>query len=125
MTKINFTDRELDVMGVLWEKETATASEVRERLPDPLAYTTVSTVLRVLEEKGHVAHTEEGKAHRYYPLVPWERSRKSALRRMVQKLFRGSPELLVTQLVSDRGLSDAEMRRMRELLDGRLKEENQ
>jgi predicted transcriptional regulator len=98
-------------------------AEVQERLADPLAYTTVLTVLRVLEEKGHIAHRGEGKAHRYYPLVQWERAGQSALRRMVRKLFRGSPELLLTQLVSDRKLSVEELRRMRKLLDDRLEDE--
>ena len=54
--RISFTDRELDVMAVLWERGSATVAEVRERLPDDLAYTTVLTVLRTLEEKGHVEH---------------------------------------------------------------------
>ncbi|MEX0912613.1 MAG: BlaI/MecI/CopY family transcriptional regulator, partial [Gemmatimonadota bacterium] len=66
---INFTDRELDLMLVLWERGPSTVAEVREALDDDLAYTTVLTVLRVLEEKGHVAHTEEGRAHRYRALV--------------------------------------------------------
>ena len=67
MTK--FTDRELDVMAVLWDRGDATVAEVQERLSDDLAYTTVLTVLRTLEEKGHVGHREEGRAYRYHPLV--------------------------------------------------------
>ncbi len=67
--RIAFTDRELDVMSVLWDRETATVAEVRERLADRLAYTTVLTVLRTLEQKGYVAHASEGRAHRYRPLV--------------------------------------------------------
>ena len=67
--RITFTDRELDVMAVLWSRGSATVAEVRERLPDDLAYTTVLSVLRTLEEKGHVGHRGEGKAHRYFPLV--------------------------------------------------------
>lgn len=118
--EISFTDRELDVMAVLWERGSATVAEVRASLPDELAYTTVLTVLRVLEEKGHVGHEEQGRAHRYHALVEWNAAGKSALRRLTSKLFRGSPELLLTQLVSDRRLSDAEIRRMRALLDERL-----
>ena len=57
--RISFTDRELDVMAVLWERGSATVAEVRERIPDELAYTTVLTVLRTLEEKGHVGHRGE------------------------------------------------------------------
>src|SRR5262245_49833892 len=66
---INFTDRELDVMAVLWERGSGTVAEVRERLPDELAYTTVLTILRILQEKGYVRHEGEGRAHRFYPLV--------------------------------------------------------
>ncbi|HEX2091020.1 MAG TPA: BlaI/MecI/CopY family transcriptional regulator [Longimicrobiaceae bacterium] len=118
--EISFTDRELDVMGVLWELHSATVAEVRERLPDELAYTTVLTVLRTLEEKGYVGHREEGKAYHYYPLVEREAAGTSALRRLVRKLFRNSPELLLTHLVSDRGLTGDELQRMRRLLDERL-----
>src|SRR6266487_4471042 len=67
--RIAFTDRELDVMSVLWDLGDATVAEVRERLADELAYTTVLTVLRTLEQEGYVAHTGEGRAHRYNPLV--------------------------------------------------------
>jgi BlaI family transcriptional regulator, penicillinase repressor len=121
--EISFTDRELDVMGVLWERGPATVAEVREALADDLAYTTVLTVLRILEEKGHVRHEEEGRAHRYHPLVERRTAGRSALRRLTAKLFQGSPEMLLTHLVSDRGLSEEEMRRMRELLDRRLRED--
>ena len=119
---INFTDRELDVMSVLWDAESATVAEVRERLADDLAYTTVLTVLRTLEQKGHVAHTGEGRAHRYRPLVKRAAAGRSALRRIVDKVFDGSPELLMTQLVSDRNLTDEELRRLRKLLAERLRE---
>ena len=121
--EISFTERELDVMGVLWEMGGATVAQVRERLQDELAYTTVLTVLRTLEEKGYVDHVEEGKAYRYHPLVQRQEAGSSVLRRMMRKLFKDSPELLLTHLVSDRGLSDAELRRMRQLLEDRLEGE--
>jgi len=121
--EISFTERELDVMGVLWEMGGATVAQVRERLQDELAYTTVLTVLRTLEEKGYVDHVEEGKAYRYHPLVERQEAGSSVLRRMMRKLFKDSPELLLTHLVSDRGLSDAELRRMRQLLEDRLEGE--
>jgi BlaI family transcriptional regulator, penicillinase repressor len=121
---IQFTDRELDIMAILWEEGSATVNEVRDALADDLAYTTVLTVLRTLEEKGFVDHIGEGKAHRYRPLVGRERAGKSALRRLVAKVFRGSPELLLTHLVSDRTLTPAELKRMRRLLDERLGEED-
>jgi BlaI family transcriptional regulator, penicillinase repressor len=118
---IRLSDRELDVMAVLWARGSGTVAEVRELLGDPLAYTTVLTVLRTLEEKRFVGHEEEGKAHRYRPLVARERAGRSALSRMIEKLFEGSPELLVTQLVSDRRLSAEEIRRLKRILDERLK----
>lgn len=118
--EIRFTSRELDLMAVLWEMGGATVAEVRERLGDELAYTTVLTILRTLEEKGYVGHTQEGKAYRYHPLVGRECAGASAVRRLVQKMFRGSPELLLTHLVSDRGLSREELESLRGLVDKRL-----
>src|SRR5688500_13954703 len=109
MAHISFTDRELDIMSVLWEKGSGTVAEVREEIADPLAYTTVLTMLRILEEKGYVTHVEEGRAHRYSPAVERQVAGRSALRRMVDKLFAGSPELLLTQLVSDRRLKPEEI----------------
>jgi len=120
--QIAFTDRELDVMSVLWDLDSATVAEVRERLTDNLAYTTVLTVLRTLEQKSYVGHVGEGRAHRYRPLVKREAAGRSALRRLVDKVFDGSPELLLTQLVSDKNLSDEELRRLRRLLHERLRE---
>ena len=120
--RISFTDRELDVMSVLWDAESATVAQVRERLADDLAYTTVLTVLRTLEQKGYVGHTGEGRAHRYHPLVKRAAAGRSALSRLVDKVFDGSPELLLTQLVSDKHLSDEELRRLRKLLADRLRE---
>jgi predicted transcriptional regulator len=120
--EISLTDRELDVMGVLWDRGSATVAEVREGITDDLAYTTVLTILRILQEKGHVRYEEEGRAHRYFPLVGRQAVGRSALRRLTTKLFKGSPELLLTQLVSDQGLTEEDVRRMRGLLDERLKE---
>jgi BlaI family penicillinase repressor len=122
--EIHFTDRELDIMGVLWDRGSATVAEVREALDDELAYTTVLTILRILEDKGHVGHTEEGRAHRYHPKVERQAAGASALARLLSKLFKDSPEMLLTRLVSDRNLSEPEIRRMRELLDQRLREED-
>lgn len=121
----SFTDRELDVMSVLWELGSATVRQVQARLEPDLAYTTVLTVLRVLEAKGHVRHEPEGRAHRYFPTVARDEAGASALRRLVSKLFSGSPEALLTQLVSDDNLSEAELLRLRQLLDGRLGEEGE
>src|SRR5690606_18013495 len=110
-------DRELEVMEVLWERGAATVAEVRAALEDEMAYTTVLTVLRRLEEKGYVSHQEEGRAHRYFPLVERQAARESALERLTRRLFQGSPELLLTHLVSRKKLSEAELKRLRRLVD--------
>ncbi len=118
---IALTERELDVMSVLWERGSGTVAEVREALHDELAYTTVLTVLRILEAKGHIRHEGEGRAHRYYALVPEHVARRGAVRQLVNRFFSGSPELLLTELVGDRVLTRADLRRLRRLLDARLK----
>ncbi len=109
-------DRELDLMEVLWERGASTAAEVRDVLEDDLAYNTVQTILRRLEQKGYVGHTEEGRAHRYHALVEREQARGSALDRLLSRVFSGSPELLLTHLVSNRDLSEAQIQRLREVL---------
>ena len=118
--EIQFTNRELDVMAVLWALDAATVAEVQEQIGDDLAYTTVLTILRTLEDKGHVGHTQEGKAYRYHPLVEREHAGASAVRHLIGKLFQGSPELLLTHLVSDRALSKEDLENLRRLVDRRL-----
>jgi BlaI family penicillinase repressor len=119
---IQFTARELDVITVLWDRGPSTVAEVQRALDDELAYTTVLTVLRILEDKGYVDHTAEGRAHRYGPLVERVAAGDSALRRLKQRLFSGSPELLLTRLVEDEALTEDELRRMKDLLTERLGE---
>jgi predicted transcriptional regulator len=106
-------DRELDVMGVLWELGSATVTEMREQLPVELAYTTVLTILRNLEEKELVRHEAEGRAHRYFPRVARQVARRTAVGRLVNKLFQGSPEQLLVHLVRDRQLSADDLARIR------------
>lgn len=108
-------------MNVLWTLGSGTVSEVQERLTDDLAYTTVLTVLRTLEKKGHVRHTSDGRAHRYMPLVQKEEAREGALKRVTRKLFSGSPELVMAHLLRERGLTEDQLRRLRDLVDERLK----
>src|SRR5262249_10344626 len=119
--RIVFTDRELDLMAVLWARGSATVAEVRERLPDDLAYTTGLSGLRTLEAKGHGGHRGEGQAHRHIPLVERRVAGRSALARLIDTVFNGSPELLLTQLVSDRDLSDEQIKKLRRLMDARLR----
>jgi predicted transcriptional regulator len=115
-SEIHLTDREADVMQVLWEHGPSVVNEVKERLSDDLAYTTVLTILRTLEQKGYVKHEEEGRVHRYFATVKEDAARKSALQHLTGKLFKGSTELLFTHLVADRKLSKEQIQRMRDLL---------
>ena len=117
----HFTDRELDVMNVLWRHGPCTVADVRRELDDELAYTTVLTMLRILEEKGHVGHREQGKAHRYFARVPESVARRSALAKMVDRVFGGSAELLLTHLVADRDLSADELKRLRSFMDEQIR----
>ena len=114
--KISLTDREADVMQVLWDHGPSLVAEVRERLSDELAYTTVLTVLRTLEGKGYVGHEEEGRGHRYFASIRQQAARKNAVQHLTDKLFKGSAELLFSHLVSEQKLSAEQIRRMRQLL---------
>ena len=105
-------DRELDVMAVLWEMGSGTVAEVRDRLPDDLAYTTVLTILRNLEAKKFVRREEEGRAHRYYPRVQRRAAQKSAVSRLVSQLFKGSPQELIAQLVDEEQVTPDELREL-------------
>jgi predicted transcriptional regulator len=119
MADIQFTDREIDVMEVLWERGPSLVAEVRTALKDELAYTTVLTILRTLEAKGYVGHTAEGRGHRYFPAVKQKAAQKSALRHLTRKLFKGSAELLFVHLVSDQKLSEEQILTMRKLLESK------
>jgi len=120
------SEREMEVMSVLWTCRSGTVAEVQERLRTlevpALAYNTVLTYLRSLRAKGWVRVVTEGRAHRYYPAVSRESARGGALRRLVDLMYEGSRELLLTHLVSDRRLSPRTVSRLRRLLDERLKE---
>jgi predicted transcriptional regulator len=113
---IALTDREADLMQILWEHGASTAGEVRDRLSDDLAYTTVLTVLRTLEAKGYVDHKEDGRAHRYRPRIAQQAARSNALTHLMRKLFHGSAELLLTQLVSDHKLTAKHVERAKQRL---------
>jgi predicted transcriptional regulator len=110
------TDREAEIMEVLWEHGPSTVAEVRAQLADKPAYTTVLTILRILETKGFISHAEEGRAHRYAAQVGREAARRSALQALSKKFFNGSAALLLTHLVSDQKLSREDIRRIRALL---------
>jgi predicted transcriptional regulator len=119
--RIVLADREADLMEILWEYGPSTVAEVRKRLKAKLAYNTVLSILRTLEAKGYVGHEEEGRAHRYLTRIARDAARHSALRHLSAKLFQGSVELLLTSAVSGQDLSDAEIKRIRDLLDRKAK----
>lgn len=123
--EIVLTDREADIMAVLWQRGPSTVAEVRIALTDDLAYNTVLTMLRILEEKGYAGHTEEGRAFRYHPLVAREEAGGSAVQRLLGQLFGGSPSLLLTELMRQRELPESELRRMREMIDQQLETEEE
>ena len=125
MSSISFTPREMDVMSVLWSLGSATVAEVKDKISDPLAYTTVLSVLQTLEEKGYVRHEGEGRAYRYFPLVDWRTAGGSELRRLMRKVFKGSPELLLVQLVEDEALSAEQLRRIQDLVEERLAQQEE
>lgn len=114
---VRFTDRELDLMSVLWRFGSGTVNEVREHLRDEPGYTSVLRILQILEEKGHVRHEAEGRAYRYVPTVGPEAAGRSALGKIVDKIFHGSAELALARLVEERTISEDELGRMRRILD--------
>ena len=118
MSQVSFTDRELDVMSVLWKAGSGTVAEVREAIGGSMGYTTVLKILQILEEKGHVSHESEGRAYRYKALVAPEQAGGSALGRILNKVFHGSVDLLVAQLVAERDMSPDEIERLKAIVDG-------
>jgi len=119
---IAFTERELDIMAVLWQHGPSTVAQVRARLEDTVSHNTVATMLTILENKGYVDHAEEGRAFRYRPLVAREDAGRSAFTRLVDTVFGGSAEALLTHFVRDRRLTADELQRIRDVLDERLAE---
>jgi predicted transcriptional regulator len=113
------TPRELDIMKVLWTRGPSTVAEVQEALEDDLAYTTVLTMLRLMERKGHVSRTREGRADRYAAEVERQAAVRSVIGRVTEGLLGGSPEELMLRLV-DESLDADQLRRLRDVLDERL-----
>jgi len=122
---VQLTNRELDVMSIVWRLGSATVNEVQEELGDRLAYTSVMTILKTLESKGHLRHEMEGRAYRYHPQVEPAAAGAKTLNRLLEKVYQGSRAMLVAELVSDEGVLPDELRRMKELLDKRLEEMEQ
>jgi predicted transcriptional regulator len=111
--------RERDIMDILFRRGRATAEEVMHELSGDPSYSTVRTQLRVLEEKGHVRHVEEGRRFVYLPVVARSAARKVALRHLVETFFDGSVERVVAALIGGEGsrLSDEELQRIQAMVD--------
>ncbi len=112
------TDGEVRLMNVLWRKGHATVTEVVASLPrrPPVAYNTVQTLLRILEEKGYVAHEQVGRRFVYRPVVEQNVARRRALGHLVKSLFDDSPSLLVLNVLDDERLEKTEVERLKKLI---------
>ena len=119
---VSLPPRELEVMTVLWELGDATVAEVRERLRDLLAYTSVLSALQLLEHKGHVGHRREGRAYRYHALIEPREVRESTLKRIIRRVYRDSPARLVAQLLEQEEMTKEELESLREMVERRLAE---
>jgi len=113
------TDAEARVMSVLWRERRATVADVVAALRKkrPVTYSTVQTILRILEEKGYVAHDKVGRAFVYRPRVDERQARRRALRHLVSRLFHGSPGLLVLNVLEDERLEPEELHRLKKLIE--------
>ena len=113
------TEAELRLMDVLWLKGPATVQQVLDALPrkSHLAYNSVLTTIRILEKKGYVRHIKDGRAHVYRPLVQRAEASRSEIRHLAHRFFENSHEMLVLNILEDRGVDAEELKRLRQLLD--------
>jgi predicted transcriptional regulator len=122
MSKTVLTRREREIMDILYRRGKATAHEVLEDLADPPSYSAVRALLRLLEERGHVKHTQDGQRYVYAPAVTRGDARKSALSHLVKTFFAGSVEDAVAALVDRSKLSPEELDRLSDIIDRARKE---
>ena len=113
------TEAEVRLMNVLWARGPSTVNDVLEALPadPPLAYNTVLTTLRILEEKGYLKHKKDGRAFHYVPRVPREQAQMSALRLLLSRFFENSAEQLVLNVLKHEKLDPAELQRLRRMIE--------
>ena len=113
------TDAEARVMAVLWQQQRATVGDVVAALKKKRAvtYSTIQTILRILEMKGYVAHEKIIRAFVYHPLVDERQARRRALRHLLARLFNGSPSLLVLNVLEDEDIDPAELKRLKKLIE--------
>lgn len=113
----NLSRRERQIMDVLFARGRATAAEIREGMPNKPSYSAVRTHLRILEEKGHVKHEQDGVRYVYLPAVSQKTAKRSAMRHVVKTFFQGSPEKAVAALLNDSKLSGEELDRLSEIVE--------
>lgn len=113
------TEAELRLMQVIWQRGPGTVQQILDALGEPpvLAYNTVLTTIRILERKGYVEHSKDGRAHVYYPLVEREEASRSEIRHLVSRFFRNSHEDLVLNILEERGIAPEELTRLRKMLE--------
>lgn len=111
--------RERQIMDIVYEKGKVSAQEVRDALPDPPSYSAVRALLRILEEKGQLAHEQEGARYLYLATGPREVAAKSALRQVLRTFFGGSVSGVVATLLSDKEIeiSDDERRELQQMIE--------
>jgi predicted transcriptional regulator len=117
--------RERQIMDIIYRRGKATAAEVLDDLPDPPTYNAVRAALRLLEEKGRLAHEMDGKRYVYLPTTPRSQAKTNALRHLVRTFFNGSPEQVVNALLEDTQPSPAELDRLARLIERARQEEGQ
>ncbi|MGH9147466.1 MAG: BlaI/MecI/CopY family transcriptional regulator [Vicinamibacterales bacterium] len=119
------TDVEVRIMAVLWDKERATVGEVVTALKSKYAaaYSTVQTILRILEAKGYAKHEKSGRAFIYRPVIDQRQARRRALSHLVSRLFDNSPSLLVLNVLEDDQIEPAELERLKKLIHDKGQEE--
>ena len=115
----NLSRRERQIVDILYANARATAAEVQAALPEPPSYSAVRAMLRILEDKGHVRHVQEGPRYVYVPTIARDNAKRSALRHVLQTFFDGSAEQAISALLDDRAstLSDVELDRLEELIN--------
>jgi BlaI family penicillinase repressor len=113
------TDAEARVMAVLWQKETATVGDVLASLRRSrvVSYSTVQTILRILETKRYVMHEKVARAFVYRPVVDERQARRRALRHLIRRLFNGSPSSLVLNVLDDEDIDPAELKRLKRMIE--------
>ena len=116
--------RERQIMDVVYARGRATAQEVADGIPDPPSYSAVRALLRVLEDKGHLRHEQDGPRYVFLPVVTRERARQSALRQLVRTFFDGNAEAAVAALLDPKTsqLDDQELDRLAQLIERARKE---